>query len=183
MSRLFPVVLVLASASLALLIRFSYLQLSACVRRQVVLATERDLGVAGFSGLTEGCYLVDGSGSNGVIPAMVGMSGILFGLLQFSAWTLRLPAVAAAREVAARADAGGKETASDSDNATSTAAPASLPPPPPYASSASGTPDVSLAEAQRSPHFYLLGLGTFTLCTAGLPFMAVGGMMVRGVWN
>lgn len=96
----------------------------------------------------------------------------MFGLLQLSAWTFRLPAPAAAAmpKLTDRDAASG-----DAPLPTEAASPAHI-------LSASGTADISLAAAQRLPHFYLIGLGTFCLCTAGLPFMSAGSMMVSDIF-
>jgi hypothetical protein len=132
--------------------------------RTVILATERDLSTSGFPQLAEGVYLIDPTASNGAVPALLSVGALNACLLQFAAWTWRLPAVTqqtAAADATTSADADGKP------DTTPSAAPA-----PPAADG------LTLDGAQRTPQFYLLGAATFGLCVAGLPFLSVGKLIM-----
>jgi len=133
---------------------------------EVVVATQRDLLVSGFSGLEDGVFVV-GSGSNGVSETMAVMGAVCFGMLQLSGWSYRLPAEAAA--AAAAAAEAEKVAAASSANGEQ--------------QPAGGGGGLTLAEAQRGPNLYLLGVGTFGLGVTGLPFLLNGKFMINDVFG
>jgi len=115
---------------------------------EVVLATQRDLDISGFPSLAEGVFLLDGS--NGATETMLCVGGLTSLVLQFAAWTYRLPPAAAPA-------------------AEST--PAAAASPPPAAGVASAEPgadrELSLEQAMRTPHLYLLAFSTIGISMTG----------------
>ena len=109
---------------------------------EVVLATQRDLDMSGFSHLSEGVYLLDGS--NGAAETMICVGGLAGVCLQLAMWSYRLPAKGLVP--------GAPPAAADAAEApaASTYPPASKPP--------AGC--MTLEEAMRTPHLYLLALST-----------------------
>ncbi len=134
----------------------------------VVLATARDLTAAGFMQLDEGVFLL-GTGSNGVTQTMFAMCALTGGLMQLAAWGYRLPRPGWAPE---QYEGSGGPTADAAAGANAEA-------------EAVGrrVGGLTLADAHRTPHLYLLAIGTFGLGITGLPFLINAKFLLNDVFG
>jgi MFS family permease len=133
---------------------------------EVVAATARDLSASGFggAGLEEGLFML-GSGSSGACETMALTGAGVFALMHAAAWAYRVPPKP--RHDLHR---GITSAASGTDREEGGAG--------------SGEPrEMSLAEATRTPHFYLLALGSLGISVTGLPFLHAGAFMIQDIFG
>ena len=136
----------------------------------VVLATARDLTAAGFTQLEEGVFLL-GTGSNGVTQTMFAMCALTGGLMHLAAWGYRLPRPGWTPERGL--GSGGPTADADADAAAETEAEAAE----------RRVGGLTLADAHRTPHLYLLAIGTFGLGITGLPFLINAKFLLNDVFG
>ena len=122
--------------------------------KEVVLATQSDLAVLPYKGLSEGLYLV-GSGDSGNAAVLATMSIAYFSVMLASAFAMRLPA-------AGYVPAGYV---------------------PPQTTLTGGQQNVHVDSVMKTPQFYLLASVLFCVATGGMGMFSVAKPMVSDVFS
>ena len=105
----------------------------------------------------------------------------VFAAMHTAAWSYRLPSTGVYEPPAAVAPK--PEGGADAAAATAAAAPAADMTAAPAAAAAVPASGITLSDAMRSPHIYLLMAGSTGVCMTGLPWIQTGRFMMNDIFG